>query len=366
MKRFLVLIVLMFFVSSCSNKDDFSKEILFDMKNESKNTQFFELDSEQYLKSMYELDSDSIDKIKILEDLLITYSYKLFDYNEAKRDYEKIESSKLKKEFLDESKLTELYYEGQLVDGTHIGACYDYGNVVISSILYSKMLKLLEQDVSYGIEAGSYVYCLFNPEVNIYPVEMTINGTFSETWKGFSDQCKIFVNRKDVQEYIDLIKEEYEENISREEEVLDRIELEENALKQVYEEIGNYVNYFPDIELVDFNSLEQPVDDIIDIGRDELKQDSIPEYTISVQNAARINRLASQTSDYLVEAGFNVIEIGNYEEGPIERTIIKTPDEKFGEQLALYFNNPEVFVDATLKDAEIQVIIAVGTNDSKY
>lgn len=87
-------------------------------------------------------------------------------------------------------------------------------------------------------------------------------------------------------------------------------------------------------------------------------------YTISVLNAARVNKLASRTRDRLVEVGFNVVEIGNYDVGPIERTIIKAPDREIGELLANYFNNPDVFVDLELKGAEIQVIIAVGTEDS--
>ncbi len=89
------------------------------------------------------------------------------------------------------------------------------------------------------------------------------------------------------------------------------------------------------------------------------------DYTISVQNAARVSKLASRTSDRLTEAGFNVVEIGNYEVGPIEKTIIKAPDREIGELLANYFDNPDVYVDLDLKDAEIQVIIAVGTDDAE-
>ncbi len=88
------------------------------------------------------------------------------------------------------------------------------------------------------------------------------------------------------------------------------------------------------------------------------------DYAISVQNAAKVSKLASRTSDRLTEAGFNVVEIGNYDVGPIERTIIKAPDREIGELLANYFDNPDVYVDLSLKDADVQVIIAVGTDDS--
>ncbi len=89
----------------------------------------------------------------------------------------------------------------------------------------------------------------------------------------------------------------------------------------------------------------------------------VAEFRISVLNAARISQFASRTSERLEEAGFNVVDIGNYEEGPIERTIITVPLREVGEVLANYFNNPKVVVDENLMDEEIQVIIAIGTND---
>jgi hypothetical protein len=88
-------------------------------------------------------------------------------------------------------------------------------------------------------------------------------------------------------------------------------------------------------------------------------------FSISVQNGTRVSGLASKTKEKLEAAGFKVLEVGNYETKPIERTIIKVPLEEVGEALADYFNNPEIIVDETLKGKDIEVIIAVGTKDSE-
>ena len=83
-----------------------------------------------------------------------------------------------------------------------------------------------------------------------------------------------------------------------------------------------------------------------------------------MQNATTVSGLAGRTQERLFEAGCNVTEIGNYETRPIDRTIIKVPLREIGETLANYFDNPEVFIDENLEGADIQVIIAIGTNDT--
>lgn len=93
------------------------------------------------------------------------------------------------------------------------------------------------------------------------------------------------------------------------------------------------------------------------------EQIDVTEYTITVLNATNVSGLAGKTKEKLITAGFDVQDVGNYETRPIERTIIKVSVREVGEILANYFDNPQVFVDEKLKDAEAQVIIAVGTND---
>jgi LCP family protein required for cell wall assembly len=105
------------------------------------------------------------------------------------------------------------------------------------------------------------------------------------------------------------------------------------------------------------------VDPIIEV--EPLEPLDVTDFTISVKNGTNVSGLASRTRDRLIEAGLDVQDIGNYDNRPIERTIIKVPDREIGDILDSYFNNPQVFVDEKLMDAEIQVIIAVGTNDSE-
>ena len=88
------------------------------------------------------------------------------------------------------------------------------------------------------------------------------------------------------------------------------------------------------------------------------------EYTISVLNGTYTAGLAKTFKTMLEEDGFTVTEPGNYDNKPIERTIITVPIQELGDELSHYFNNPKIVIDETLKDKPVPVIIAIGSNDS--
>jgi len=137
----------------------------------------------------------------------------------------------------------------------------------------------------------------------------------------------------------------------------------EEIINRNYEENTNVsVEDNPNIE--EGNSEEEPPKEPI-IEVEPLEPVDPTSYTISVQNATNVSGLAGRTRDILLEASFNVVEVGNYTQKPIERTIIKVPDREIGELLANYFDNPDVFVDENLAEKDIQIIVAVGTNDSE-
>lgn len=119
-----------------------------------------------------------------------------------------------------------------------------------------------------------------------------------------------------------------------------------------------------DTDAVDSTDETLDTDEKTIIEVEPIEQIDVTTYTISVQNATTVSGLAGRTKERLLDAGFNVKEVGNYETRPIDRTIIKVPVREVGETLANYFDNPQVFVDENLADAAIQVIIAVGTEDA--
>jgi len=88
------------------------------------------------------------------------------------------------------------------------------------------------------------------------------------------------------------------------------------------------------------------------------------EYTISVLNGTYTAGLAKTFKAKLEEEGFTVTEPGNYDNKPIERTIITVPIQELGDELSQYFNDPKIVVDESLKDKPVPVIIAIGSNDS--
>ena len=88
------------------------------------------------------------------------------------------------------------------------------------------------------------------------------------------------------------------------------------------------------------------------------------EFTVSVQNGTTIKGLAGRTQERLKNVGFDVIDASNYDNKALTQTLIFAPAQEVGEAIATQFNNPKVTVDESLMDKDIQVIIAIGSNDS--
>lgn len=87
--------------------------------------------------------------------------------------------------------------------------------------------------------------------------------------------------------------------------------------------------------------------------------------TISVQNGTNTGRLAASWQDKLKGLGYNVTDASNYENKPLNRTIITAPAREVAEELGEYFNDPTIRVDENLEEAEFQVIIAIGNTDTE-
>ena len=83
---------------------------------------------------------------------------------------------------------------------------------------------------------------------------------------------------------------------------------------------------------------------------------------IYIANGARITGLASSYRDVLINAGYTVTGIGNYDEAVLSDTKILVREEGTGNDLLQYFHNA-VIETAELPDG-IDIEIILGTNDA--
>ncbi len=130
------------------------------------------------------------------------------------------------------------------------------------------------------------------------------------------------------------------------------------ASKQLIESIINK----KDVE-VDENGVIKQGDVTDDIEVHPVEIINPTEFTISVQNGTSISGLAGRTKEKLDALGFDVVDASNYEDKTLTQTEITVPVQEVGDALGMHFNNPKIKVDASRMNQEIQVIIAVGSND---
>ncbi len=147
-----------------------------------------------------------------------------------------------------------------------------------------------------------------------------------------------------------------------------------SATKELFEEILNR----PDVEETTSDASQQEEDsvdgeeDTVDtLTNDKPTVDVNPvemmdakTLTISVQNGTNVSGLAGSWQKKLKELGYDVIDASNYENKPLNRTIITAPAREVAEELGEFFNDPTIRVDESMEDAEYQVIIAIGNTDA--
>ncbi len=90
----------------------------------------------------------------------------------------------------------------------------------------------------------------------------------------------------------------------------------------------------------------------------------VKELPISVQNGTNIVGLAGRTAERLTNMGYNVAEITNYTDNTVEHSKIIVENEIIFEDLAPYFNKPEMRINEELKNSEYKIIIVLGTEDN--
>jgi polyisoprenyl-teichoic acid--peptidoglycan teichoic acid transferase len=86
---------------------------------------------------------------------------------------------------------------------------------------------------------------------------------------------------------------------------------------------------------------------------------------IQVLNGGNVTGYASLVESQMIENGYNIVGIGNYEGPPRVQTRIITNDITKGFDLIPYFDNAFVILDTTLQ-GDYDIIIIIGVSDRKF
>lgn len=81
---------------------------------------------------------------------------------------------------------------------------------------------------------------------------------------------------------------------------------------------------------------------------------------IVVLNGSKITGLASSTKSKLISEGFSVNRIGDYKEAVLTRTKIIVKNDGMGQDLAKYFNDPEITVGSVEDGYDIEIILGTA------
>lgn len=99
--------------------------------------------------------------------------------------------------------------------------------------------------------------------------------------------------------------------------------------------------------------------------QEEIVLHSAKDFAISVQNGTYVSGLASKVKEELTGEGYNIVDASNYSEKPIDKTKIFVPYQEVGDELSVFFNDPEIIVDLSYEEQENQIVIAIGITDSE-
>lgn len=109
-----------------------------------------------------------------------------------------------------------------------------------------------------------------------------------------------------------------------------------------------------------YSGPQQGLQDALSVQGNKVK--SSKGLSIIILNGSRINGLAAATQTKLVTVGFTVKEIGDYTEETLTQTRIIVKQKGIGNDLAGYFNNPEVVTGEVREGFDIEIIL--GTADA--
>jgi LCP family protein required for cell wall assembly len=124
--------------------------------------------------------------------------------------------------------------------------------------------------------------------------------------------------------------------------------------------LNQIINYDADIEVVgDTTGIDE-----VDVIEPEILIDA-KTLNIVVLNGTRVSGLAGRTTSALTEAGYLMGPAADFSDKPVEKTILQVPSQYVGKELATYFNDPIIEVDAELLDADVQVTIILGGTDGE-
>lgn len=86
---------------------------------------------------------------------------------------------------------------------------------------------------------------------------------------------------------------------------------------------------------------------------------------IGVYNGTNIAGLAAKTKQNLESKGYKVVQVGNYQTRPVEKTIIKVYAKEIGDELLPLFQGADVQIEESLKGKPEEIVIVLGLSEQR-
>lgn len=226
---------------------------------------------------------------------------------------------------------------------------------VVPQKTFREMFKKKTKTMQNGEEISQYnVYYLTDSYINKVK-KLTDADSMEEYIKQAYETCESSLSLRGKLEYVDSYLEgnidcTYVHSIYGKEKSGYFEADKENSVALIQQIVDNTVPY----------SVPQETDKSAENGTQNGEKTG---YIVEILNASNITGLAASYQKELIEAGYQVDNIGNYTQGTLTQTKIIVKEESMGQGLQNFFPNAQIEIGALREGIDIQVLL--GTDSAK-
>ena len=127
---------------------------------------------------------------------------------------------------------------------------------------------------------------------------------------------------------------------------------------------GGASYFFPDLDALDA-VIQEVFFDTVPAGQEPVEEEVVidKEVSITILNGSGITGAAGRARDQLVEQGYTVSEVGNYQTHDVVTTMVIAKDETKAKQFLTYYPNAQITQDETIA-TDIQIVIGTDIETS--
>ncbi len=294
----------------------------------------------------------------------------------------------------------------QLPTHVKMNAVYSYGNSLGVEFFKEHIEDFLQVELDYYVVVNTKVFAdlvdaiggvdfdvpqrMYKHDpyqdllIDLQPGYQHLDGEDAEGLVRFRDYAQGDITRIEIQQ--EFMKTVMTKLLSKEGFLNDPITLVKTFLKYVTTDFTiadatKYITYIDDISVDNISTFTMPIesydDDYVYPDFEALNETikmmfypddyvaeikDIKEASIQVLNGSRVNGLASDTSDVLINDGYNVKNVGNYQGDIEQRTVIRVRRGYDATELKKYFTNPIIRYDNKMPEY-LDVIIVLGLTE---